>query len=470
MKFLLNRRNSKNLKQQSETPEVDNKPKKIQPNIEVGIVANEELHFSFTGAFKLNDFSIVMGDFSARIVNERVVVVDDSGAELNEEYFLFIPDSFNSIFELKNVTIGVNFHWEQQESQRFKGSLKLIPENGTVRAINIINIEDYLESVISSEMSATCSPEFLKAHSIISRSWLLAQIEKTKSVQIGGGLYQTTYESDDEIIRWYDREEHKYFDVCADDHCQRYQGVTKIHSENAIQAVKATFGEVLFYDNKICDARFSKCCGGLTENFENVWEDVRHPYLTKIVDSEFGNTTCVDLRQEDEAELWIRNSTAAFCNTADKKVLSQVLPDFDQKTSDFYRWKVEYSQEELSGIIKKKSGIDFGQIIKLEALKRGHSSRIIKLKITGTKKILIVGKELEIRKWLSENHLYSSAFVVEHLNIDEGIPQNIVLTGAGWGHGVGLCQIGAAMMGERGYLYKEILSHYFSGAAIKKLY
>jgi SpoIID/LytB domain protein len=283
-------------------------------------------------------------------------------------------------------------------------------------------------------------------------------------------LYQTSYETDTEIIRWYDREDHQSFDVCADDHCQRYQGISKIHSQKALKAVEETFGEVLMFGGKICDARFSKCCGGISENFENVWEPVRHSYLTKVVDSEFGDTTCVDLRVEEEAELWIRNKPHAFCNTSDKKILSQVLPDFDQATTDFFRWNVEYSQQEISELIENRSGFDFGEIIKLEAIQRGHSSRIIRLKITGTKKTLIVGKELEIRKWLSNSHLYSSAFIVDHLEIENGIPQKIVLTGAGWGHGVGLCQIGAAVMGEMGYSYKEILNHYFRGAELKKLY
>ncbi len=441
-----------------------------QPKISIGILAVEELHFSLSGSFRFGDSEVSSGDFIAGINNGQVVVEDDSGNKITAETFLFIPNFFNSIFELQNVTIGVDFHWEQQENQRFKGSLKLIPENGKVRAINEIDLEEYLKSVIASEMSATSSPDLLKAHAVISRSWLMAQIEKTKSLKAGGGLYQTSHETEDEIIRWYDREDHQNFDVCADDHCQRYQGITKIQSEKALNAVEETFGEVLIYDEKICDARFSKCCGGISENFENVWEPVRHPYLTKVVDSEFGDTTCVDLRQENEAESWIRNKPHAFCNTDDKKILSQVLPDFDQATTDFYRWKVEYTQREISELIKKRSGFDFGEIVKLEALKRGHSSRIIKLKITGTKKTLIVGKELEIRKWLSKSHLYSSAFVVDHLEIENGIPQKFILTGAGWGHGVGLCQIGAAVMGEKGYSYNEILNHYFKSAELKKLY
>ena len=444
---------------------------KTQPKINVGILASHKLHFAFTGAFKYNDSEVSSGEFTATINDGQVVVEDDSGIQKVAGSFLFIPNSFNSVFELQNVIIGVDFHWEQQENQRFKGALKLIPENGKVRAVNQIDLEEYLESVISSEMSATSSPALLKAHAVISRSWLLAQIEKTKSLQAGGGLYQTSHETSDEIIRWYDREDHHNFDVCADDHCQRYQGITKIHSEKALKAVAETFGEVLFYEKKICDARFSKCCGGVAESFENVWEPVVHPYLTKVVDnSETPENFNLDLENETNAENWIRNHPPAFCNTTNQKVLSQVLPDFDQATTDFYRWKVEYTQKEISELVKKRSGIDFGEIVKLEPVERGVSGRLIKLKITGTKKTLTVGKELEIRKWFSKSHLYSSAFVVDHLETKNGIPQKIVITGAGWGHGVGLCQIGAAVMGEKGYSYKEILKHYFKGAELKKYY
>jgi len=444
---------------------------KNHPKIKVGITVQGELRFSLSHFYlseKKEEF--LPGDYTATVENKMVCLKDASGEKYYNKTFILSADKSSSFFELKNVTIGIDFHWEQQETQRFQGTLKLIPENGKVRVINIIDLEEYLKSVISSEMSATSSPDLLKAHAVISRSWLLAQIEKTKSIKTEGGLYQTSHESENEIVRWYDREDHVNFDVCADDHCQRYQGISKIHSEKALKAVEETFGEVLVFEDKICDARFSKCCGGLSENFENVWEPVRHKYLTKVVDSEFGDTTCVDLRNEDEAGLWIRNKPHAFCNTSDQKILTQVLPDFDQSTNDFYRWKVEYTQNEISEIIKKRSGIDFGEIIKLEAVKRGHSTRIIQLKIKGTKKTLIVGKELEIRKWLSNSHLYSSAFVVDHRQIENGIPQKIVLTGAGWGHGVGLCQIGAAVMGEKGYSYKAILNHYFRGAELKKIY
>lgn len=444
---------------------------KTQPKINVGILAQKELNFSLSGDFLFqNNRWLKKGNYSAFSDNNEITIQNEAGESFTDNWFEIIPEKEGLFFELMEVTIGVNFHWEQKENQQFQGSLKLIPEAGAVRAINIIGLEDYLKSVISSEMSSTSSMELLKAHAVISRSWLLAQIEKSKSLESGGGLYKTSNETEEEIERWYDREDHATFDVCADDHCQRYQGITKIQSRNAFKAVGETFGEVLVNDEKICDARFSKCCGGISENFENVWEPVRHNYLTKVVDSEFGDTTCVDLRQEDEADLWIRNKPHAFCNTADMKILSQVLPDFDQATTDFYRWKVEFLQKELAELLKEKSGFDFGEIVKLEALKRGHSSRIIRLKINGTKKTLVVGKELEIRKWLSKSHLYSSAFVVDHLEIENGVPQKFLLTGAGWGHGVGLCQIGAAVMSETGYKFDEILIHYFKGSKIEKLY
>jgi SpoIID/LytB domain protein len=320
-----------------------------QPEIEVGIIAREKLEFKLDCNFISEEKEIFLaGNYFVLVKNNQIIVRTVSGEKFFENMLKLSPEKTDSFFELKNVIIGVGFHWEQQENQRFQGALKLIPENGKVRAINVIGLEDYLKSVISSEMSATSSPELLKAHAVISRSWLLAQIEKTKSLKTGGGLYQTSHETEDEIIRWYDREDHTTFDVCADDHCQRYQGISKIHSEKALKAVEQTRGEVMMYEGKICDARFSKCCGGVSENFENVWEPVRHRYLTKVVDSELGDTTCVDLRQEEEAELWIRNKPHAFCNTEDETVLSQVLPDFDQKTTDFYRWKMEYSQKELS--------------------------------------------------------------------------------------------------------------------------
>ncbi|MGV8095588.1 MAG: SpoIID/LytB domain-containing protein [Mangrovibacterium sp.] len=435
-----------------------------QPSIQVGIMAAPEISFGLHGDFGSDIRS--NKTFHAALHGNEIILTTENRIKQTASEFYFRSSTETDFFLLMNVTIGIGFHWEQQEEQRFSGDLKLIIESGKVRAINIVPLEDYLRSVISSEMSAAGSLELLKAHAVISRSWLLAQIERSKRPQSKNSHTQNT---PDELIRWYDREDHTLFDVCADDHCQRYQGITKIISQKASDAIKATFGQILFGDHKICDARFSKCCGGISENFEHVWEPQPHSYLIRIRDT--GTATPMpDLRIEEEAEKWIRSNPPAFCNTNDKRVLSQVLPDFDQVTSDFYRWQVTYSQKELSSLILKKTGIDFGEIISLEPVERGYSARLIKLKITGTKKTLILGKELEIRRALSTSHLYSSAFVVDHLDIQNGIPQKIVLTGAGWGHGVGLCQIGAAVMGEQGYSYQEILAHYFRNTILKKLY
>ncbi len=432
-------------------------------------MAEKQIQFELNGSY-LTPAAIRGKVFSATIEDQNIVLHDADGNQSASAEFTFLCPSADDSFKLKDVTIGINFHWEQKQDQEFRGSLKLLIEDGKVRAVNIVPLEEYLRSVISSEMSATSSPELLKAHAVISRSWLMAQIVKSKKLESEQSNYQTFMESDDERVRWYDREDHSQFDVCADDHCQRYQGITKIISEKANAAIEATFGEFLMSDDNICDARFSKCCGGISENFENVWEPVYHRYLSKIVDSENACTTCVDLRQEEEAESWIRTSPGAFCNTTDQQVLSQVLPDFDQKTQDFYRWKVTYSQDELKSLIQNRTGIDFGEIIQLEAISRGHSGRIIKLKITGSKRTMTIGKELEIRRALSSSHLYSSAFVIDHRDIQTGIPQKFILTGAGWGHGVGLCQIGAAVMGEKGYSYQQILEHYFRGAQLVKKY
>jgi len=442
------------------------------PKLNVGIIAKKELNFLLSQDFSSDKGNrLKKGDYSATIIQNKIHIKNVSGNQFVEDSFLIFPTNEDSFFELKEVVIGVDFHWEQSENQQFKGALKLIPEGEKIRTINVVDLEDYLKSVISSEMSSTSSPDLLKAHAVISRSWLLAQIEKSRSLKDSGTSYITSIETKDEIIRWYDREDHDTFDVCADDHCQRYQGITKIHSEKALQAVDETKGQVIFSQNKICDARFSKCCAGISESFENVWEPVQHSYLTKVIDNKKPPTGFnLDLKVEKNANAWIRKSPEAFCNTNNKQILSQVLPDFDQSTTDFYRWTVEYSQSELSALLKKRSGINFGEITKLVPVERGYSGRLIKLRIIGTKTSRTVGKELEIRKWLSESHLYSSAFVVDYVDVKNGIPQKFVLTGAGWGHGVGLCQIGAAVMGEKGFSYEEILNHYFMGAKLKKIY
>jgi len=378
-------------------------------------------------------------------------------------------DVKESSFTLHAVTIGVDFHWERKEDQVFKGSLKYIVEDNKITAVNVLSIEDYLTSVISSEMRATASEEFLEAHAVISRSWLLAQIQKSRRLKSEGKKYDTHFVSEKEIIKWYDREDHLNFDVCADDHCQRYQGITRASSPAVVKVIENTYGEVLTYDGNICDTRYYKCCGGMTELFENVWEPVNHPYLSGIADNEtVAENKNIDLTDEKEAIKWISGKPAAFCNTSDSEVLTQVLNDYDQETVDFFRWKVTYTQKELSSLIKERTGIDFGIITGLVPLERGVSGRIIRLQIEGTKETMIIGKELEIRKSLSKSHLYSSCFYVEKTG--SGEETVFIIHGAGWGHGVGLCQIGAAMMGARGYSYSEILGHYFPGATLKRLY
>ena len=443
-----------------------------EPVITVGILSGKEIGFSFPKEFISSDGIAICGIQQAVYRKGKICWQEKEYDELS-----FTPQQdTSSFFELQDVTIGINFHWERKEVQRFKGELKIIVEDDRLTAINIIPIEDYLTSVISSEMSATASLELLKAHAVISRSWLLNKLK------VANGKLKVIMHPDNtanfelstlpsQLIKWYDHEAHKNFDVCADDHCQRYQGITRTSTPQAIEAVFATRGEVLMYEGAICDARFSKCCGGAFEEFQNCWENVKHPYLIGQRDSKT-ETRLPDLTKEVEADKWIRTSPAAFCNTHNKQVLSQVLNNYDQETTDFYRWRVCYSQQELSELIHKRSGIEFGKIIDLIPVERGTSGRLVRLKIVGTLRTLIIGKELEIRRTLSSSHLYSSAFVVdkEYKEDEKEIPSRFILTGSGWGHGVGLCQIGAAVMGEQGYKYKEILSHYYPGSAIEQQY
>lgn len=444
-----------------------------EPNVSVAIMTDEQISFELHGEFMCSCKKIkCSGTYVATVIDDKIAIVKGSESSTVDNNTIFSPSDLGSeSFRLKGVLIGKQFHWQKKENQVFLGSLKLMIEDGLITAINVIPVEYYLESVISSEMNATSSPELLKAHAIISRSWLLAQMEKRKGINSSDQKYEAIIKTEDELIKWYDREDHDSFDVCADDHCQRYQGITKMYAHNAQDAVAKTHGIVLKYNNQICDTRFSKSCGGISESFENVWEPVEHPYLESINDYKFENENYeLDLREEQAAKKWIMDNPHAFCNTNNEKILSQVLIDYDRKTTDFYRWKVEYSQNELADLINLKSGFDFGKIIDLVPIERGYSGRLIKLKIIGTKKSLTIGKELEIRKMLSKNHLYSSAIVITKLNVVDGIPQTFILTGAGWGHGVGLCQIGAAVMGEMGFSFDEILLHYFKGATIKKIY
>ena len=434
------------------------------PCVKVGIFNEPEVKFVLYGKYRVGD-TIAEGECLASGSGGKVLW---DGKEYDN--VLFTPsDEENDCFELKDVTIGVNFHWERKENQKFRGALSLIVENDRVTAINVLSVEEYLLSVISSEMSATASLELLKAHAVISRSWLLAQIEKNKNIIKENTHYCACHQDENELVKWYDREDHVNFDVCADDHCQRYQGITRASTQTVREAIKATWGQVLTYDGKLCDARFSKCCGGVYEEFENCWEPKHYDYLEARRDGA-DEMNFPDLTKEANAEEWILTSPKAHCNTTDTRILSQVLNNYDQETTDFYRWKVEYTQKELSELIFSRSGVDYGEILDLQPVARGTSGRLYKLKIVGTKKTLTIGKELEIRRTLSPSHLYSSAFIVERHDVTGGVPQKFVLRGAGWGHGVGLCQIGAAVMGEKGYNYKEILLHYFINANITTLY
>lgn len=437
-----------------------------QPDVTVGIVSAQKIHFS------LNKPYLAKGE---KVLGEQVVEFSEGGVLWNGNQYsqlTFHPQSADASFSLSGVTIGVNFHWERKETQTFLGTLRFVVESDKIVAINELLVEKYLESVISSEMSATSSLELLKAHAVISRSWLLAQMKKRREVAESGNNFFSFTKKEDMLIRWYDREDHTLFDVCADDHCQRYQGITKETSPHVAEAIRQTKGQILMDGEEICDARFSKCCGGITEEFQYCWEDTPKTYLTAVRDIALGvEHTLPNLTNEEEAEKWIRFNPPAFCNTQDKKILSEVLNDYDQETVNFYRWKETLSQEKLQQLIADKLKMDLGAILDMKAVERGKSGRISKLQIIGTEKIFTIGKELEIRRTLSDSHLLSSAFVVDKYDKDEqGVPQRFELIGAGWGHGVGLCQIGAAVMGEQGYHYDAILLHYYQGAEIKKLY
>ena len=444
-----------------------------QPNVNVGIVSGQKIHFS------LNKPYLAKGEM---VTGEQEVAFSEGGILWNGNQYsslTFHPQSADASFSLSDVTIGVNFHWERKETQTFLGTLHFVVESDKICAINELPVERYLESVISSEMSATSSLELLKAHAVISRSWLLAQMKKRREVAESGNNFFSFVKKDDRLIRWYDREDHTIFDVCADDHCQRYQGITKETSPHVAEAIRQTKGQILMDGDDICDARFSKCCGGVTEEFQYCWENTPKNYLSSVRDTIQGVKSVgsaspaplPSLQDEAAAEAWIRSNPPAFCNTTDKKILSQVLNDYDQETADFYRWKVTLTQEKLKQLLDEKLKMNFGDILDLQAEERGKSGRISKLRIVGTEKTFVIGKELEIRRALSDTHLYSSAFVVDRCDIDEkGVPQRFDIIGAGWGHGVGLCQIGAAVMGEEGFDYDAILLHYYQGAEIKKVY
>jgi stage II sporulation protein D len=446
---------------------------KRAPEIEVGILKSGIIRFRLDGAFRVSPNGLLLkGDTEATIAGGAISIACGETRITRENPVILEPaDQAGGRFTLMEVVIGIDFHWEQKEDQEFQGALKLMISDGEIQVVNVVSVEDYLISVISSEMRGDSSPALLKAHTIISRSWLLAQIAKQDHLAGSGEKYKPESSSEKEYIRWYDREDHELFHVCADDHCQRYQGTTRSYNPEVVKAVHETAGEILAFEGRICDTRFSKCCGGVVEEFQHCWEPVVHPYLKRVEDrpASAGILTG-DLKVESNASAFISSSPEAFCNTNDAALLRQVLNDYDQSFSDFFRWKVLYSQQEISSLINEKSGLDFGKILDLVPVERGESGRLVRLKIIGSKKTLIVGKELEIRRWLSSSHLCSSAFVVEKQQVSQGVPGSFVLKGAGWGHGVGLCQIGAAVMASKGYSHQEILDHYFIDATIEKRY
>ncbi len=452
---------------------------KEAPEIHVGIIRSDRMEFRFHKPYHLSyegpgfeGDSVIEGLARAEHVDGRIEVSKEGRLVAEGVEVIFTPlDRSQTGFGISDVVIGIGFHWEQKEDQHFPGTLKLILMEGKIQAINMVSVEQYLACVISSEMRGDSSPALLKAHTIISRSWLLAQIEKRDQLHRSGKPYEAIQETEEAYIRWYDREDHLAFHVCADDHCQRYQGITRASNPEVLKAVGETNGQVLMYDGKICDARFSKCCGGVVEEFQNCWEPDPHPYLKRVDDNPAGAAINVDdLKVESNAERFISGSPEAFCNTRDLTLLTQVLNDYDHSSSDFFRWEVSYSQDEIASLIREKSGIDFGEILDMLPVERGESGRLVRLKIVGVKREMIVGKELEIRRWLSPTHLYSSAFIVQRQGLKGGVPDAFRLQGAGWGHGVGLCQIGAAVMAHRAYSHEEILKHYFIDTVIKKLY
>jgi peptidoglycan hydrolase-like amidase len=437
-----------------------------QPKINVGIMDRQtEVIGRLDGNFRVDGFSLVSGSFLAKADAGMIVLTDGTHHEICRSPSIRLTATKDSTFKLYHVTIGNRFHWERPEDQIFQGNLVLLPhKDGTIAAINEIFLEDYLTSVISSEMSGAAPMEFLKTHAILSRSWLLAALDrkkKTKETSI-----QPWKITEGEVIRWYDREDHDLFDVCADDHCQRYQGIMKITGQ-AEKAVRETRGMVITCQDEICDARYSKACGGITEDFSTAWDDKLVPYLGSISDASVPHRP---IRTEEEASRWILSAPEAYCHTKDESLLGTILPDFDLETKSFFRWMIEYSREELEEILQEKSGFDFGMLKEIVPLRRGPSGRISQLKITGSKRSMVVGKELEIRRWLSRSHLYSSAFLVKVNYNPHGEVKGFTFHGAGWGHGVGLCQIGAAVMSDRGFSSEQILEHYFQGVEIKKIY
>jgi stage II sporulation protein D len=437
-----------------------------EPEIKVALLQDyKEARLNLKGRFLLSDERTISGHMIVRVRQGEVALCDPSGMEIARGKTIMLLARNKAAFTVSDVKIGIDFHWQRSQEQSFRGNLFLsIASDSYFNLIDEIALEDYLASVISSEMSAEAPLEFLKAQAVVARSWLVAMLERKKVNTVATNDNQS---KENEIIIWHDVNDHKGFDVCADDHCQRYQGITRIISENVRAAIEATRGLFLVSGGEICDARYYKSCGGQTEIFSTAWEDKSPDYLRSVTDDVQQHPP---IQSEKEAKGWLSSRPQTFCNTTDKELLGKILPAFDQETLDFYRWQVIYSRQELEDIIRKKSGIDFGELQDLTALSRGPSGRIYKLRIEGSRRTVIVGKELEIRRWLSESHLLSSAFVVSKTNAADGSLESFTLTGGGWGHGVGLCQIGAAVMAAKGFKAQEILAHYFTGASLQKLY
>jgi len=443
------------------------------PKIRVGIKDEQPgTVIGLNGPFLLNDRKEITGTISVEAKKDSIIIFDQNKHILSSGEEIRFKNKSGSTFILFDVVIGIGFHWEKKERQTFKGDLVLkMRPHGTIAIINEIGIEDYLESVVSSEMKGTAPIEFLKAHAIISRSWLIHALKEKDNIlstkEIKKEQSSKFAKDENQIIRWYEQESHDLYDVCANDHCQRYQGITKILTENPVRAVKETSGIVLTYNGIVCDARYSKACGGITEEYKTAWKDMDIPYLKSIYD---GEKSFYPLLTEKDARSWICSRPDAFCNINDMEILNMILPEFDIKTADFFRWQVRYSRKELEEIICKKSKYDLGKIQEIKPLKRGPSGRIFLLEIKGSKKTVRIGKELEIRRWLSHTHLLSSAFVIDPVYDDSGDIEAFIFYGAGWGHGVGLCQIGAGIMALKGYKAEEILMHYFPGTGLEKIY
>lgn len=453
----------------------------VEPLIQVGLLSEvKSVRFALTGQFKnLSGEIVEPGEYVATLQEDKIFV--KGAASFATSTIALEPLDFAACeFKIYDVVIGINFHWERKEDQTFQGSLNIIQEDEHLSIINELPVESYLVSVISSEMSASCPAELLRAHAIVSRSWLLAQLVSAKRIAASQNDEQAKTPVKppqngvgvEEIIKWYDRENHAKFDVCADDHCQRYQGISKAFSPEAFAAVQATSGKVLVFQDEICDARYSKSCGGMSEFYAAAWEEKDVPYLSAVYDWQGEKENfALPLTDEANAKAWIEASPKAYCSTQAKELLSRILPGFDQETLDFYRWRLHYSQDEVQELLRTRAGLHLGAIISMEAVERGASGRIIKLKITGSEKTVILGKELEIRRALSSSHLYSSAFVIKaQQSADADYPEAFELAGAGWGHGVGLCQIGAAVMADSGFNHQQILEHYFTGAKLQRLY